>query len=93
MSKDFKNENPAMAFISRTSPEVENVRENADFEENRPPKGYKRDPKYVETKNRRVGVLMQPSVFERLKDLAFEKHISVNEAINEAVQQYLEPKG
>lgn len=89
MSKDFKNENPAMAFISRKSPEVADVRENVDFEQNKPPKGYKMDPKYVETKNRRVGVLMQPSVFERLKDLASEKHISVNEAINEAIQQYL----
>lgn len=88
-SKDFKKENPAMAFISRTPPEEENVSENTDFDQNKTPKGYKINPKYIETKNRRFMLLLQPSVFERLKNLAFEKHISVNEAINEAVQQYL----
>lgn len=93
MSKDFKNENPAMAFISKKPQETESVRENAGFEQNRPPRGYRIDPRYIETKSKRVGVLMQPSVFERLKEFAFEKHISVNEAINEAVQQYLKLKG
>ena len=90
--KDFKNENPAMAFISEKLPEVENIRENVDFERNKPPRGYKKDPKYIETKSRRFTVLLQPSVFERLKNFAFEKHISISEAINEALQRYLKPK-
>lgn len=90
MSKDFKNENPAMAFISKKPQETESVHENADFEQNKPPKGYKIDPRYIETKSKRVGVLMQPSVFDRLKEFACEKRMSVNEAINEAVLRYLE---
>lgn len=90
MSKDFKNENPAMAFISKKSLETRSTYEDDNFEQNKPPKGYKIDPKYIETKSKRVGVLMQPSVFESLKELAFEKRMSVNEAINEAVLRYLE---
>lgn len=88
MSKDFKSENPAMAFISKKSQDMEEKHLKVD--EEKPPKGYKMDPKYVETKSKRVGILIQPSVFERLKEFAYEKRISVNEAINEAVRQYIE---
>ena len=91
MSKDFKSENPAMAFISNISKKAQVAKDQRypEVEQRRPPKGYKMDPKYVETKSKRVGILIQPSVLEQLKGLAFERHISVNEAINESIQQYI----
>lgn len=78
MSKDFKNDNPALAFISV----VESNREEI-------PDGYRLSPRYIETKSRRVALLVQPSVFSRLKKIATAKELSVNEAINEAIKLYL----
>lgn len=51
---------------------------------------YRMDPRYIETKSRRFGILLQPSVLESLKVLAGEKGISVNEAVNEAIKQYIQ---
>jgi hypothetical protein len=41
----------------------------------------KTNPLYLEAKSRRVQLLMQPSLFDTLKNLATEKGVSVNELI------------
>ena len=46
---------------------------------------YKRNPDLIEKKTRRVQLLMQPSLFEALKDAAEEKGISVNELIHQTL--------
>ena len=45
---------------------------------------------YIETKSKRVQSLVQPSVYEKIKSIAINKGISVNEAINEALRKYIE---
>lgn len=87
--KDFKN-NPALQFISSASQE-EPEQPAAQTEE--PPKGFKLNPMYIETKSKRVQILVQPSVFETVDRIARAKGISRNEAINEALRQYAEKEG
>lgn len=85
MSKDFKDDNPAMAFISVP----EQGKEEEELSKNSPPSGYKLNPKYIETRSKRLGLLMQPSIFDRLKEIADENHTSVNEVANEAIKRYV----
>ena len=54
------------------------------------PKGYKPNPDFIETKSKRVQVLVQPSVYDKVKAKAEAKGISTNEAINEALKKYTE---
>lgn len=49
---------------------------------NEAPEGYKVNPLYVETKSKRVNVLMQPSLHDKLKKLAKANNLSVNEFIH-----------
>lgn len=54
------------------------------------PEGYKPNPEYIETKSKRVQLLIQPSIHEAVKAKAKAKGISTNEAINEALREYTE---
>jgi len=83
--KDFKQNNPALNFISSQEEPVSKEELPA-----KAPEGYKINPLYIETKSKRVNLLMQPSVVDRMKKLSQERGISLNEAINEAVREYLE---
>ena len=98
--KSFKSNNPVMQFISPET--VEKIEEStettrkkdvqqitAEFEA-KAPAGYKVNPMYIETKSKRVQSLVQPSVYEKIKSIAINKGISVNEAINEALRKYIE---
>lgn len=51
--------------------------------------GYRANPKFIETKSERVQLLLQPSVVEDIKLLAKQKGLSLNEAINKAIQNYI----
>ena len=88
--KDFKT-NPAMSFISTES--IEKVdgkpqRAITSIGAAKAPAGYKVNPEYIETKSRRVQILLQPSVYEAVKEKAKAEGISVNEAINTALKIY-----
>ena len=92
--KDFKG-NPAMNFISRES--IEKVdgtpaerEEILPVQEDEIPDGFKLNPKYIETKSKRVQILIQPSLYLKLKKLALMNGISTNEAINQAIKEYCE---
>lgn len=54
------------------------------------PAGYKPNPEYIETKSKRVQLLVQPSIYEAVKAKAKAEGISANEAINEALREYVE---
>lgn len=54
------------------------------------PEGYKLAPQYIETKSKRVQLLIQPSLYEAVKAKAFSLGISTNEAISEALKAYTE---
>lgn len=82
--KDF-TKNPALQFISTPTEEPTVTAE--------PPVGYKIDPAFIETKSRRVQLLIQPSVVNAVDRIAKRKGISRNEAISEALKQYAEREG
>lgn len=82
--KDFKS-NPALQFIS--TPAEEPVQTQPI------PTGYKINPAYIETKSKRVQLLVQPSVFAAIDRIAKSRGLSRNEIINEALRQYAEKEG
>ena len=91
--KGFTSANPALDFISRESIEkVDGPTEPKEEPVKRAtaPEGYKPGPEYVETKSRRVQILIQPSVHEAVKAKARAEGISTNEAINQALREYTE---
>lgn len=85
--KSFKG-NPAMSFISQES--IDKVDGKPAKTTGKAPEGYKLNPEYIETKSKRVQLLVQPSVYEEVKAKAKAKGISTNEAINEALREYTE---
>lgn len=95
--KDFTG-NPAMSFISPESIEkvdgkktgAKKTRKATAPKGKKAPEGYKPNPEYIETKSKRVQLLVQPSVYEEVKAKAKAEGISTNEAINEALRQYTE---
>lgn len=85
--KSFKD-NPALQFISGAE---EQEQQKAQTEQTateatlkaptdaKAPGGYKLNPLYVETKSKRLQLVLQPSVFNRVKARAAESGLSVNE--------------
>lgn len=69
--KSFKD-NPALQFISATEEPEQQPAEKA-------PDGYKINPLYIETKSRRLQLILQPSLYERVKAKAEASGLSVNE--------------
>ena len=88
MKKSFKD-NPALQFISE--PQQEEPVEQQKPQENKPiaksnekpPEGYKLNPLYVETKSRRMQLVLQPSLYERVKKGANAAGLSVNEYVHQ----------
>ena len=92
--KSFTSANPAMAFISSVpeeSPVTEEQAAIAPTSENKiADVPMKRNPEYIETKSKRVQMLMQPSLHLALKQVASKQGISVNEAMHEILKQYVD---
>ena len=76
--KSFKEDiNPAMRFINPPAAEAP-----ANKEQGAAPKGYKLNPLYVETKSRRLQLLLQPSLYEKIKARAQHEDKSINELVH-----------
>lgn len=92
--KSFKDNisNPALQFITKEEPELkeEYTKTHTPKEASTPPAGYKKDPNYIETKSKRVQLLLQPSVVNEVKSRAEANNISMNELFNIAIKEYLE---
>jgi hypothetical protein len=77
--KSFKdNLAPAMQFIS--TPVEERPQIDA------PPEGYKVNPLYIEKKSKRLQLLIQPSLFGKVKARADREGKSVNELIHSILE-------
>jgi predicted DNA binding CopG/RHH family protein len=91
MTKSFKenlsgNLDPVMQFIS--VPEMEKQQQ-----ENEPLKRtYKTNPFYIETKIRRVQLLLQPSLYAKVKAKAILRKSSINEYIHSILEDTLNEK-
>lgn len=82
-TKSFKTQfNPAMQFITQQPEEL--TRPKAA----EAPEGYKVNPAYIETKSRRVQLLMQPSLYAQIKELASGAGCSVNDFIHNILNDY-----
>ncbi len=57
------------------------------------PKGIKNNPEYIETKSKRVQLLMQPSTVEGIKKIAKKKKTSMNDLINFIVKDFVKNFG
>ena len=47
-----------------------------------PPEGYKQNPKFIQKKNRRVQLVLQQGLYDRIKEAANTEHLSVNEYVH-----------
>ena len=85
--KTFKNEfNPALQFIS--SGFNEGSYEEEPIKTNDTIVPMKRNPLYVETKSKRVQLLLQPSLHNKLKEISEQKETSINDLIHTILEQY-----
>ena len=100
--KSFANANPAMAFISTahedaedfalTQPTKEALEELDPKPLNKVSNGVpmKKNPEYLETKSKRVQMLMQPSLYNSIKEEAEKEGISVNEMMHTILKNHVE---
>ena len=99
--KSFTDANPAMAFISTakeqedfalTQPTKEELEAKLDPKPlNKVSNGVpmKKNPEYLETKSKRVQMLMQPSLYNSIKEEAEKEGVSVNEMMHEILKTHL----
>ena len=83
--KSFINkDNPVMNFISQ--PSIEAV-DGKPAGTRKPPEGYKLNPEFIETRSKRVQMLIQPSLHRDAKRASEELGISLNDFIHRAIQE------
>lgn len=93
--KSFKGQlegNPAADYyISKpeAAPKEETAPVKKVTDAPKPPKGYKVNYEYVETRSRRAQFLLQPSVYAKLQEKAKDEGISVNELVNTIIKEAL----
>ena len=85
--KKVLEDSPVMDFISGASiiaedPDPEKL-EEPESEAETIPEGYKKNPLYIEKKTKRVQLIMQPSLYEKLKAAAASEGESLNNYIHE----------
>ena len=91
--KTFKN-NPALQFISTPAEEEKQTVPQDQSEPVRKvststpvPAGYKLNPLFVETKTKRLQLVLQPSLYDRVKARATSEGVSVNEFIHRTLDE------
>ena len=84
VKKSFKD-NPALQFISTSEEEEKYI--VPEQETGKAQGGYKINPLYVETKSRRLQLVMQPSLFDRVKRRAKQSGLSVNEYVHRILDE------
>ena len=86
--KSFKADlNPAMQFISTPAEETttgagEGVASTKDA-----PEGYKVNPLYIEKRSKRLQLLVQPSLYNKVKAQAETEGCSVNDYIHRVLEE------
>ena len=83
--KSFIQDNPALQFISTADEGAEEWR--TEPAPAKAPEGYKLNPLYVETKSRRLQLVLQPSLYDRVKARAKASGLSVNEYCHQILDE------
>ena len=88
--KQFINrDNPALNFISTAGKEdapAPMSPADAPREPVRAPEGYKHNPEFIEKKTRRLQLVLQPSLYDKVKARAEQSGTSVNEYIHSILE-------
>lgn len=87
MAKKTFKDNPALQFISTAEEEQEATPEQKAPTTAKAPEGYKLNPLYVETKTKRLQLVLQPSLFNRVKKGAKQAGLSVNEYVHRILDE------
>lgn len=89
MAKKSFKDNPALQFISTAEEEEQEVAQTQEAPTTaaKAPEGYKLNPLYVETKTRRLQLVLQPSLFDRVKKGAKKSGLSVNEYVHRILDE------
>lgn len=89
MAKKTFKDNPALQFISTAEEEEQEVTpaQEAPTTAAKAPEGYKLNPLYVETKSRRLQLVLQPSLYDRVKARAKASGLSVNEYCHQILDE------
>ena len=84
--KSFKADlNPAMQFIS--TPAEETVAETVTAPRaTEAPEGYKLNPLYIEKRSKRLQLLVQPSLYDKIKAQVDTEGCSVNDFIHRVLE-------
>lgn len=97
MTKKSFIDNPALRFISTPASEEKEKNHDRQVEiiEKEPETRtqavkVKKNPIYIETKSKRVQLLMQPTLHTQLGRLAKRKKVSFNELVHKALEKYAE---
>ena len=77
-------ENPAEVCISAPT--------EAKPQGEQPPQGFKPNPEYIETRSKRVQLLMQPSLYKQLKARAKREKRSLNDHVHSSIEENAERK-
>lgn len=80
------------ADSNRKQEESTTMNLSAHEKETRIPEGFKANPIYVETKSRRIQLLMQPSLYDAIKTKATAEGVSVNELIHTILEKAIKGK-
>lgn len=83
--KSFKD-NPALQFISAQS--AEEAQPSPAPAEQNTGVPMKPNPLYIETRSKRLNLLIQPSLHAKLKNMANGQDVSINELIHKALEEY-----
>ncbi len=93
MVKSFKG-NPTLKLLSEADKQTETQEEQEEPKMQEvqknithgnpapPPEGFKINPEYIEVKSRRLQLVLQPSLFSRVKERASSAGLSVNEYVS-----------
>lgn len=85
--KSFKG-NPALQFISAAGESEEEARRAISAGQlPKAPEGFKLNPVYLETRTRRLQLVLQPSLYEKIKAKATASGISVNELCHQILSE------
>ena len=94
MEKKTFKDNPALQFISTPAEEEQQPAPQDQSEPIRKvstsipvPAGYKLNPLFVETKTKRLQLVLQPSLYDRVKARATAEGVSVNEFIHRTLDE------
>lgn len=82
-----RENNATLSFISKESIAAIDGEEQLYFEGTQPPAGYKIDPKFIEKRTKRVQLVLQPSLYNRVKDASRAAGMSLNDYVHKLLEE------